>query len=417
MGLHERDGDERRQGPHRPEPAPPRRPAASWWATASYTDDVNDAQARGVRLSSCAARTRMPRIDVDRRRRRRRRQCLACVAVFTGADHRRGKGLGGLIVRLADPQSKDGTPMKEPAPTRCWRKARCGTWATRSPLIVAEIGRPRAKTLPRLVVVDYEESCRRPIDITKAHESDRLRGARRGGRITSCYDWEPWATRPPSDAAFAERGARDQARPRQQPDDPERDGAARRQRQLRQVGSELHALRRQPEPARRALADVRFRARPAENRRLRVIAPDVGGGFGSKIPLYAEETALVWAVRSSCRPADQVDGRAQRIVPHRRARPRPCERRPRWRWTRTATSSRFRVKTKSPTWAPTSVDLRVVHSDHPLRDLAVGPVQDACHLLRSEGGVHQHGADRRLPRRRPAGSDLRRRAHGRAVRA
>src|SRR5690606_39311896 len=31
--------------------------------------------------------------------------------------------------------------------------------------------------------------------------------------------------------------------------------------------------------------------------KLRVIAPDVGGGFGSKIFLYAEETALVWATR------------------------------------------------------------------------------------------------------------------------
>ena len=33
--------------------------------------------------------------------------------------------------------------------------------------------------------------------------------------------------------------------------------------------------------------------------KLRVIAPDVGGGFGSKIFLYAEETALIWAASSS----------------------------------------------------------------------------------------------------------------------
>ena len=29
--------------------------------------------------------------------------------------------------------------------------------------------------------------------------------------------------------------------------------------------------------------------------KVRVIAPEVGGGFGSKIYLYAEDTALVWA--------------------------------------------------------------------------------------------------------------------------
>lgn len=36
--------------------------------------------------------------------------------------------------------------------------------------------------------------------------------------------------------------------------------------------------------------------------KLRVIAPDVGGGFGSKIYLYAEETALVWASKRIARP-------------------------------------------------------------------------------------------------------------------
>ena len=33
----------------------------------------------------------------------------------------------------------------------------------------------------------------------------------------------------------------------------------------------------------------------APEHKLRVIAPDVGGGFGSKIPIYAEEVACVWA--------------------------------------------------------------------------------------------------------------------------
>ena len=31
--------------------------------------------------------------------------------------------------------------------------------------------------------------------------------------------------------------------------------------------------------------------------KLRVIAPDVGGGFGSKIFVYSEETALAWAAK------------------------------------------------------------------------------------------------------------------------
>ena len=33
----------------------------------------------------------------------------------------------------------------------------------------------------------------------------------------------------------------------------------------------------------------------APEHKLRIIAPDVGGGFGSKIFVYSEETALAWA--------------------------------------------------------------------------------------------------------------------------
>ena len=35
----------------------------------------------------------------------------------------------------------------------------------------------------------------------------------------------------------------------------------------------------------------------APEHKLRVIAPDVGGGFGSKIFIYAEETVCVWAAK------------------------------------------------------------------------------------------------------------------------
>jgi len=37
--------------------------------------------------------------------------------------------------------------------------------------------------------------------------------------------------------------------------------------------------------------------------KMRVVAPDVGGGFGSKIFLYGEETALVWASSRSAAPS------------------------------------------------------------------------------------------------------------------
>ena len=40
----------------------------------------------------------------------------------------------------------------------------------------------------------------------------------------------------------------------------------------------------------------------APEHKLRIIAPDVGGGFGSKIFVYAEETTVIWAARKVGRP-------------------------------------------------------------------------------------------------------------------
>ena len=130
--------------------------------------------------------------------------------------------------------------------------------------------------------------------------------------------------------------------------------------------------------------------------KVRVIAPDVGGGFGSKIYLYAEETAMVWASQAR-QPADQVGVRAQRGVPLRRARPRPRDaRRARARQGRQVPRD-ARAHDREHGRVP--VDVRVVHPDDPVRDAARRPVHDAGDLLRSDRVVHQHRAGRRLSRR------------------
>ncbi len=47
---------------------------------------------------------------------------------------------------------------------------------------------------------------------------------------------------------------------------------------------------------------------------MRVIAPDVGGGFGSKIFLYAEETALIWASKRVGRPIKWTAERSESFL-------------------------------------------------------------------------------------------------------
>ena len=53
---------------------------------------------------------------------------------------------------------------------------------------------------------------------------------------------------------------------------------------------------------------------------LRVISPDVGGGFGYKGKLYPEEGILTWAARRLCRPVRWVATRAESFVADNQAR-------------------------------------------------------------------------------------------------
>ena len=61
----------------------------------------------------------------------------------------------------------------------------------------------------------------------------------------------------------------------------------------------------------------------APEHKLRVIAPDVGGGFGSKIYIYPEEMVCLWASKKIGRPIKWT-ARPLGSLPHRRAWPRPC---------------------------------------------------------------------------------------------
>ena len=52
----------------------------------------------------------------------------------------------------------------------------------------------------------------------------------------------------------------------------------------------------------------------APEHKLRVIAPDVGGGFGSKIFIYAEETVCLWAAKKVGRPVKWTADRTEAFL-------------------------------------------------------------------------------------------------------
>ena len=56
--------------------------------------------------------------------------------------------------------------------------------------------------------------------------------------------------------------------------------------------------------------------------RVRAIAPEVGGGFGSKLQIYGEEISLAWASRKLERPIKWIEGRSEGMqIDPPRARP------------------------------------------------------------------------------------------------
>ena len=73
----------------------------------------------------------------------------------------------------------------------------------------------------------------------------------------------------------------------------------------------LHTTSQNPHVARLVLSA--FIGIAPENK-LRVIAPDVGGGFGSKIFIYAEETVCVWAAKKVGRPVKWTCDRTEAFL-------------------------------------------------------------------------------------------------------
>ena len=309
-------------------------------------------------------------------------------------------------MRLADPQQ--GRRADEGARrTRCSPRARCATSATRS-----RSSSPRrslqAKDAAELVEVDYDE-LPAVIDMQR-RRLDRHRACTTTVADNICYDWGH-GDKAAVDAAFAKAAHVTKLIVRQQPADPERDRAARRQRRLQPQRRELHALRRQPEPARRAAADVRLRARPAgvegardrarRRRRLRL----------EDLPLPGRRRAGLGERSGSAGRSSGPPSAANRSSPTRTAAttsPPPSS-----RSTRNGNFLALRVKTIAnmgaylSTFASAVPTILYAHA-------ARRPVQDAGDLRRGQGGVHQHRAGRRLPRRRPTRGDLHRRAHRRA---
>jgi carbon-monoxide dehydrogenase large subunit len=264
-----------------------------------YTDDVVlHNQSYGVFLRSPYAHARIKSIKLDAAK-----AAPGVLNIFTGADM---AGVGGLPCGWLI-NNKDGTPMKEP-PHPVLAKDKVRHVGDQVALVVAETFL-QAKDAAELIEVDYEEL--KPVmDISSVESAGSAVHDEVPNNV--CYDWGH-GDKAAVDAAFAKAAHVTKlsfANNRLIPNAME-PRAANAQYTKHDGQYTLYVANQNPHVER--LLMCAFVLGLPESK-VRVIAPDVGGGFGSKIFLYPEDVALVWASKQVGRPIKWTAERSESFL-------------------------------------------------------------------------------------------------------
>lgn len=225
------------------------------------------------------------------------------VRIFTGDDIK-GK-VGGLPTGwlISNP---DGSPMKEPPrPFLATGKVR---YVGEAVAMVVAHSLEQARSAAEAVEVDYEDLTP-VVDMRKAAAGPALHEEAPDNK---CYKWV-LGDKAAIDAVFASadhvtkisltnnRLAPNAMEPRA--DNATYDPASGE--------STLYTTSQNPHLARLLLSAYVLQL---PEHKIRVIAPDVGGGFGSKINLYPEDAAIIWASRELCLPVKWTADRSESFV-------------------------------------------------------------------------------------------------------
>ena len=267
-----------------------------------YTDDINrPGQTWAVFVRSPHAHATLKKVDAT--------AALAspgCLAVYTGADIAKDK-VGGLICGWMI-HSKDGSPMKAGAhPALAQGKVRyVGDHVA---VVIAET-LAQARDAAEKVTVEYDV-LPAAVDTATTQNAGQPQIHAEAPNNT-VYQWH-LGDKAKVDAAFAaakhvtkidlinNRLIPNAIEPR----------AAIGDYDSGQESFTLWTTSQNPHVARLVLSAF---IGIAPEHKLRVIAPDVGGGFGSKIFIYAEETVCLWASKKVGRPVKWVADRTEAFL-------------------------------------------------------------------------------------------------------
>lgn len=228
------------------------------------------------------------------------------LGVFTGDDVA-ADGVGGVICGWMI-HSKDGSPMKAgPHPILAQGKAR---YAGDNVAVVVAETLAQAKSAAELVDVDYTI-----LDAVAATATAQAPGAAQvheEAPNNTVYEWE-LGDKAKTEAAFASAAhvtKLDIVNNRLVPN-PMEPRAAIGAYDKGTGNYTLYTTSQNPHVARLVLSAF---VGIAPEHKLRVIAPDVGGGFGCKIFIYADETVCVWVSKKVGRPVKWTSDRSEAFL-------------------------------------------------------------------------------------------------------
>ncbi|HEU6440911.1 MAG TPA: xanthine dehydrogenase family protein molybdopterin-binding subunit, partial [Microvirga sp.] len=266
-----------------------------------YVDDFNrPGQTYAYFLRSPHAHARIRSIDTGPAK-----IMPGVVAVLTGDDLAADK-IGGLICGWMI-HSKDGSPMKAgPHPALAQGKVRyVGDHVA---VVIAET-LAEAKDAAEAIVVDYEVL---PAIVDTAEAAKASVQVHEVSPDNTVFNWH-LGNREETEAAFARAKhvtTIDLVNNRLVPN-PIEPRAALGEYDPGTDTYTLYTTSQNPHVARLVLSAF---IGVAPEHKLRVIAPDVGGGFGSKIFIYAEETVCVWAAKKVKRPVKWTSDRTEAFL-------------------------------------------------------------------------------------------------------
>ncbi len=267
-----------------------------------YVDDVNrPGQAYAYFLRSPHAHATIDKIDLSAAL-----KSPGVVAIFTGDDIAADK-VGGLICGWMI-HSKDGSPMKAGAhPALAQGKVR---YVGDHVAVVIADTLAQARDAAEKIEVAYTE-LPAVIDLASATSDGRAQ-VHEAAPGNTVYNWH-LGDKAATDAAFAAAKhvtKLDLVNNRLIPNAMEPRAAVGDYNSGTDTMT-LYTTSQNPHVARVVLSA--FIGLAPENK-LRVIAPDVGGGFGSKIFIYADETVCAWAARKINRPVKWTADRTESFL-------------------------------------------------------------------------------------------------------